>query len=400
MILPFDSNPHSHLLKFRYINYGQVGGEDRMQRIQVHPDVLDEKARLVQQKKQELERMVWELEKSIYMLQSDWSGVTGERFFWDFMQVKEVFPTTLKRLNDIQEYFHNVAKNFRTTDGSGESVLRIPEELEPSFTVGLINKFIGETVTGMGQTAEAFFDNPFSTIGSVAYAMTVGKVVDVGRGIQFAWDTAWGTGTARSDIEQFVEEQKKQIDESGAGYYGGAMTGQALAYVLFGRAFRSKDDIGSGGGKPEKANGEPSKGSKISSSKEVEIINQRGESLGEFDEIDLNKGIFYEDKSAQGLNKVNPKTGLPAQTPQEFADKQIFTKTSNRIFALENATSTRTTVNGSQEIPTLDDIKGIKEFIFRLDGDTPELRQSVDNSIKKLKKEFPDYKFSANFGGD
>ncbi|WP_339299443.1 WXG100 family type VII secretion target [Paenibacillus sp. FSL R5-0623] len=371
-----------------------------MQRIQVHPDVLDEKARLVQQKKQELERMVWELEKSIYMLQSDWSGVTGERFFWDFMQVKEVFPTTLKRLNDIQEYFHNVAKNFRTTDGSGESVLRIPEELEPSFTVGLINKFIGETVTGMGQTAEAFFDNPFSTIGSVAYAMTVGKVVDVGRGIQFAWDTAWGTGTARSDIEQFVEEQKKQIDESGAGYYGGAMTGQALAYVLFGRAFRSKDDIGSGGGKPEKANGEPSKGSKISSSKEVEIINQRGESLGEFDEIDLNKGIFYEDKSAQGLNKVNPKTGLPAQTPQEFADKQIFTKTSNRIFALENATSTRTTVNGSQEIPTLDDIKGIKEFIFRLDGDTPELRQSVDNSIKKLKKEFPDYKFSANFGGD
>lgn len=400
MILPFDSNPHSHLLKFRYINYGQVGGEDRMQRIQVHPDVLDEKARLVQQKKQELERMVWELEKSIYMLQSDWSGVTGERFFWDFMQVKEVFPTTLKRLNDIQEYFHNVAKNFRTTDGSGESVLRIPEELEPSFTVGLINKFIGETVTGMGQTAEAFFDNPFSTIGSVAYAMTVGKVVDVGRGIQFAWDTAWGTGTARSDIEQFVEEQKKQIDESGAGYYGGAMTGQALAYVLFGRAFRSKDDIGSGGGKPEKANGEPSKGSKISSSKEVEIINQRGESLGEFDEIDLNKGIFYEDKSAQGLNKVNPKTGLPAQTPQEFADKQIFTKTSNRIFALENATSTRTTVNGSREIPTLDDIKGIKEFIFRLDGDTPELRQSVDNSIKKLKKEFPDYKFSANFGGD
>ncbi|WP_433751011.1 WXG100 family type VII secretion target [Paenibacillus amylolyticus] len=229
-----------------------------MQRIQVHPDVLDEKARLVQQKKQELERMVWELEKSIYMLQSDWSGVTGERFFWDFMQAKEVFPTTLKRLNDIQEYFHNVAKNFRTTDGSGESVLRIPEELEPSFTVGLINKFIGETVTGMGQTAEAFFNNPFSTIGSVAYAMTVGKVVDVGRGIQFAWDTAWGTGTARSDIEQFVEEQKKQIDEDKSGYYKGAMLGQAFSYFLFGKALHSKDHNESGGameGKKEKSEG-------------------------------------------------------------------------------------------------------------------------------------------------
>ncbi|WP_264934679.1 WXG100 family type VII secretion target [Paenibacillus sp. LS1] len=374
-----------------------------MQRIQLQPDVLDEKARLVQQKKLELDRIVRELEKSIYMLQSEWSGVTGERFFWDFMQVKEVFPTTLGLLDKIQNEFTFIARNFRTTDGSGEVALYIPEELKRNFAVGLLDKSIGETITGLGQTTEAFFDNPFSTLSSVAYAMTVGKVVDVGRGVQFAWDTAWGTGTARSDIEKFVEEQKKQIDESGAGYYGGAMTGQALAYVLFGKAFRSKDDIGSGGsggGKPVKANVEPSKGSKINSSKEVEIINQRGESLGEFDEIDLNKGIFYEDKSAQGLNKVNPKTGLPAQTPQEFADKQIFTKTSNRIFALENATSTRTTVNGSQEIPTLEDIKGIKEFIFRLDGDTTELRQSVNNSIKKLKNEFPEYKFSAKFGGD
>lgn len=227
-----------------------------MQRIQVHPDVLDEKARLVQQKKQELERMVWELEKSIYMLQSDWSGVTGERFFWDFMQAKEVFPTTLGLLDEIQKEFTFIAKNFRTTDGSGEVALYIPEELKRNFAVGLLDKSVGETITGMGQTAEAFFHNPFSTLGSVAYAMTVGKVIDVGRGIQFAWDTAWGTGTARSDIEQFVEDQKKQIDESGAGYYGGAMTGQALAYVLFGKAFRSMDDKhtdlgGSGGGKRE-----------------------------------------------------------------------------------------------------------------------------------------------------
>ncbi|MFC9706625.1 EndoU domain-containing protein [Paenibacillus sp. NPDC056933] len=219
-----------------------------MQRIEVHPDVLEEKARLVQQKKQELERMVRELEKSIYLLQSEWSGVTGERFFWDFMQMKEVFPATLKHLEEIHLVFTFVAKNFRTADGSGEVALYIPEELKRNFAVGLLDKSIGETITGMGQTAEALFYNPFSTLGSVAYAMTVGKVVDVGRGIQFARDAAWGTGTARSDIEQFVDEQKKQIDESGAGYYGGAMTGQALAYVLFGKALRSKDDIGSGGG--------------------------------------------------------------------------------------------------------------------------------------------------------
>ncbi|MFC9706632.1 WXG100 family type VII secretion target [Paenibacillus sp. NPDC056933] len=224
-----------------------------MQRIEVHPDVLEEKARLVQQKKQELERMVRELEKSIYLLQSDWSGVTGERFFWDFMQMKEVFPATLKHLEKIHLVFTFVAKNFRTADGSGEVALYIPEELKRNFAVGLLDKSIGETITGMGQTAEALFYNPFSTLSSVAYAMTVGKVVDVGRGIGFAWDAAWGTGTARSDIEQFVDEQKKQIDESGAGYYGGAMTGQALAYVLFGKAFRSVEnkhsDLGGSGAK-------------------------------------------------------------------------------------------------------------------------------------------------------
>ncbi|TGV23676.1 WXG100 family type VII secretion target, partial [Mesorhizobium sp. M00.F.Ca.ET.186.01.1.1] len=133
--------------------------------------------------------------------------------------------------------------------------------------------------------------------------------------------------------------------------------------------------------------------------KEVEIVNQRGESLGELDEIDLQNKIFYEDKTAQGLNKVNPKTGLPAQTPQQFADKQILTKTRNRINALGNATSTRATKNGSSEIPNLEDIKDIREFVFRLDGDTPELRQAVENSLNQLRKEFPDYKFSAIFGG-
>ncbi len=142
-----------------------------------------------------------------------------------------------------------------------------------------------------------------------------------------------------------------------------------------------------------------SKTPKIKSAKEVEIVNKRGESIGELDEIDLVNKIFYEDKSAQGLNKVNPKTGLPAQTPQQFADKQIFTKTSNRIEALEKATSTRATKNSSSEIPNLEDIKHIREFIFRLDGDTPELRQAVENSVNKLRKEFPDHKFSAIFGG-
>ena len=106
-----------------------------MLRIQVHPDELDAKARYVQQCKLDLDRMVRELDKSLNMLQSEWSGVTQERFFWDFMEVKHVFPSTLGMLDNIQKEFTFIANNFRTTDSTGEVALYIPNELKPSFSL-------------------------------------------------------------------------------------------------------------------------------------------------------------------------------------------------------------------------------------------------------------------------
>ncbi|PZT55637.1 WXG100 family type VII secretion target [Paenibacillus silvae] len=229
-----------------------------MLRIQVHPDELEAKARLVQQCKLELDRIVRELDKSIYFLQSEWSGATREQFFWDFMEVKDVFPATLGKLDEIQKEFTFIANNFRTTDSTGEVALYIPNELKPSFFTGAVDKAIGDTVTGLGEKAEAFLYHPFSTIGNLAYDMTLGKVVDARRGIAFAWDAVWGTGTARSDIEQFVDEQKKQLNEDESGYYKGALVGQALSYFIFGRALRSKDHHetgGGGGGKKETEQG-------------------------------------------------------------------------------------------------------------------------------------------------
>ena len=134
--------------------------------------------------------------------------------------------------------------------------------------------------------------------------------------------------------------------------------------------------------------------------KEVEIVDAKGKPVGEFDEIDLQNGIFFEDKSAKGLSRVNPRTGLPAQTPQEFADKQILLKTRNRINNLQNsAVATRATTNGTQTVPSLDQIQNVRRFEFRLDGDTPELRSAVGNSLERLKTEFPDFNFNATFGG-
>ncbi|MBU5353349.1 WXG100 family type VII secretion target [Paenibacillus barcinonensis] len=246
-----------------------------MLRIQVHPDELEAKARLVQQCKLELDRIVRELDKSIYFLQSEWSGATREQFFWDFMEVKDVFPATLGKLDEIQKEFTFIANNFRTTDSTGEVALYIPDELKPSFFTGAVDKAIGDTVTGLGEMAEAILYHPFSTIGNLAYDMTLGKLVDARRGIAFAWDAAWGTGTARSDIEQFVDEQKKQLNEDESGYYKGALVGQALSYFFFGRALHSKGDYGAGGGgggKKETEQGSGRKGNASTVQKQKEII--------------------------------------------------------------------------------------------------------------------------------
>lgn len=131
---------------------------------------------------------------------------------------------------------------------------------------------------------------------------------------------------------------------------------------------------------------------------EVEIINTEGKPIGEIDEIDMEKEIFYEDKQAKGLNIINPSTGLPAQTAQQWADKQILVKTRNRIQALRDGTATRVTKNGSKIIPKIESIRNFKEFVFRLDGDSLELKQATENAVNLLAQEFPGYKFSATFG--
>ncbi|WP_342554398.1 hypothetical protein [Paenibacillus sp. FSL R7-0652] len=235
----------------------------------MHPDELEKNARLLQQSKQQLGKIVYELDKTMYLLQSEWTGVTSEKFFWDFMNIKEhVFPSTLGLLDIFQNKIKQTLSAFKTADHSEGEMLQIPDKLEPNFAAGLIDKAIGDTVTGIGETIEAFLYNPFSTLGSLGYNLTVGKIIDVGRGIGFAWDTAWGTGTARSDIEQFVNEQKKQLSEDESGYYKGAVVGQALSYFLFGKALHSKDNHGSGGSngsgdgkkEPEKGSGKEGKG--------------------------------------------------------------------------------------------------------------------------------------------
>jgi len=38
--------------------------------------------------------------------------------------------------------------------------------------------------------------------------------------------------------------------------------------------------------------------------------------------------------------------------------------------------------------------------VFRIDADTPELRAAVQIELSNLKEKYPDYNFSATFGGN
>ncbi|MBR2564889.1 MAG: WXG100 family type VII secretion target [Paenibacillus sp.] len=237
-----------------------------MTRIQVHPDEMIKNAVLISESKHQLGKIFYELEKTMHFLQSDWSGMTREDFFRDFREVKEyIFPSFLDLLSTFQKKLQEEARAFRAVDSSTGEVRIIPSPPEPSFLMGLIDKAIGDTVIGLSDTIVSFFNNPLSTLGDVGYDLTIGKIVDVGRGIGFAWDAAWGTGTAKSDIEEFVNEQKKQLEEDESGYYKGAVIGKAASYFLFGKALHSKNHNGSGGSNGSNGSGdskkEPEKGS-------------------------------------------------------------------------------------------------------------------------------------------
>ncbi len=84
------------------------------------------------------------------------------------------------------------------------------------------------------------------------------------------------------------------------------------------------------------------------------------------------------------------------QTEAQWAYKQIYKKGSNRINALQQADFT---LSGNGSLPDVESLKGIKDYVFRIDADTPGLRAAVQKEMDNLKVAFPDYNFSAIFGG-
>ncbi len=124
-------------------------------------------------------------------------------------------------------------------------------------------------------------------------------------------------------------------------------------------------------------------------------VNIHGKLNSELDEVDLINKVIYEDKSAGKLYMENP--DFP-QTEAQWAFKQIYKKGSNRINALQQ---TDFTLSSSvvDTLPDVGELKGIKDYVFRIDADTTELRAAVQVELDNLKVAYPDYNFSATYGG-
>jgi hypothetical protein len=130
----------------------------------------------------------------------------------------------------------------------------------------------------------------------------------------------------------------------------------------------------------------------------VHLAGSRGEAAGEFDGINMAEKLFIEDKSAKGLDKLNPKTGLRAQTPEMWAKTHIFDKTVKRINALANAPYTYPSAGAPPNVPAIEQIRGFRRLQFRVDADTPAVRRAVDTEIQNLKIKYPAWDFTAQYG--
>ena len=109
-------------------------------------------------------------------------------------------------------------------------------------------------------------------------------------------------------------------------------------------------------------------------------VNIHGNINSELDEVDMINKIIYEDKNASKLYMDNP--DFP-QTELQWAEKQIFNKGKNRIEALQQD-EFRLSSKVSSDLPSAEELREIHNYIFRIDADTPELRNAIqiqlDNS--------------------
>lgn len=80
----------------------------------------------------------------------------------------------------------------------------------------------------------------------------------------------------------------------------------------------------------------------------------------------------------------------------QWAERQITTKTTNRIRALAAAAATRGP--GGRAVPSIAEIQGFRHIHFMIDGTSPALRAAVFAELASLRTAHPGWTFTAEFG--
>lgn len=146
---------------------------------------------------------------------------------------------------------------------------------------------------------------------------------------------------------------------------------------------------------------------KFGGAKGIDIFDKQGKKIGNIDEV--RAGVIIENKTAEGIGTINPKTGKPFPGSDEgaWAQNQIYGKTKTRIDNLKDAAETRAEVNiredpaqaaGSSVRPSIKELQGVRKYEFQIKADTPSLRIEVEAQMNRLRKDFPDWTFTAVFG--
>ena len=252
--------------------------------------------------------------------------------------------------------------------------------------------FIGSTGGAVAMVTASLVGAGFAAAGitsafTVSQAFAIGATTSAASGIAVRANTALLEGVVLPEKEPALklptlEDTIKEILDPGAVTFDAAMGGVANALLFEIQQAVNKQQVAACDEIEEDF-------------KTYKEVNIHGKINTELDEIDLKNKIIYEDKNASKLYMDNP--DYP-QTEMQWAEKQIFKKGKNRIEALQQD-EFRLSSQVSSDLPAAEELKEIKDYVFRIDADTQELRSAVQIQLDKLSELFPEFNFSATYGG-
>ncbi|MCW3793250.1 WXG100 family type VII secretion target [Paenibacillus sp. LS1] len=395
-----------------------------MSTIKVTPEQLHHVSNQVDQARQQLESIRSDLTRQIMFVQMMWMGATQERFYYEFEQSRPILDKALESMVNTSKELKDIATRFQDADaqkvslggaigavgaaavmtkstgdsGSGDKGYRMAQ-------INMFGKLVWMPVNENGVADQAALQAYQRDQGNLDFnRMQAVNVEPPGEDIfalqikAFEMGIHPTTGEPVSDkyAQMMVTSLKFSQIFMAIQMVRGSMPGGKGPYRLPASnpaVAKIKQHIEAAKAKNGKVVGPSSPlPVKQESYKEVNI---HGKLNSEIDEVDLKNKIIYEDKSAKKLYMDNP--NVP-QTEEQWALKQIFKKGSNRITALQQ-TEVKLSSSVSQDVPLFEDITNIRKYVFRIDADTPKLRSAVQNELNNLKTKYPDYNFSAEFGG-